>query len=134
MQNLAKILHARSLLKTSIRTFFEKRHFLEVDTPVLVKCPGTELHLNYFKTEWVDHYKKTHSLWMRSSPELALKRALASGIPALYQLAPSFRNEGEIGPWHHPEFTMLEFYQVGATWQGFLDLTTELIRFCIDEM
>lgn len=134
MQNLSHILRARSCLKRSIRQFFETRGFLEVDSPILVKCPGTELHLNYFKTQWVDHHKRSHPLWMRSSPELALKRAVSAGVPALYQLAPSFRNEGEIGPWHHPEFTMLEYYQVGASWQGFLDMSTELIRHTIDSM
>lgn len=105
-----------------------------MDTPILVKCPGTELYLEYFQTHWIDHHRRAHPLWMRSSPELALKRAIAAGIPALYQIAPCFRNEGEIGPWHHPEFTMLEFYQVGATWSAFLQLSEDLIRFCIRDL
>jgi len=134
MQNLIKLLHARQRLKKSVRNFFDERSFLEVDTPILVKCPGTELHLNYFQTQWIDHQKKKHGLWMRSSPELALKRAIAAGVPALYQIAPSFRNEGELGPWHHPEFTMLEFYKVGASWEEFMNLSSELIRYCIQEM
>ncbi len=134
MQNLGKLLSARSHLKNSLRNFFETHHFIEVDTPILVPCPGTELHLNYFKTQWKDHYSKDHTLWMRSSPELALKRAISAGIPALYQIAPSFRNHGELGPWHHPEFTMLEYYQVGASWESFLKLSEKLIRFCIKEM
>ncbi len=134
MTNLTSLFRARSKLKRAIREFFDARQFLEVDTPILVSCPGTELYLGYFQTHWVDHYRKTHPLWLRSSPELALKRALVAGIPALYQIAPCFRNEGELGPWHHPEFTMLEFYQVGVTWEAFLKLTEDLIRFCIQQM
>lgn len=134
MQSLSKILLARRSLKKSIRNFLDKKDFVEVDTPILVKCPGTELHLNYFKTQWEDHHKRQHPLWMRSSPELALKRAIAGGLHALYQLAPSFRNQGEIGPWHHPEFTMLEYYQVGVTWKDYVDLSSSMIRTAIEDM
>ncbi len=134
MHGLQKIVQTRNCLKQTMRNFFQKEGFLELDTPILVPCPGVETHLGYFKTHWMDHQHKSHVLWMRSSPELAMKRALVEGIPAIYQLAKSFRNEGELSPWHHPEFTMLEFYQVTKDWKGFIQLTENLIRFSCKEM
>lgn len=134
MRAFQKIAQTRSCLKQSIRKFFDSRGFLELDTPILVPSPGVETHLGYFKTRWIDHQQKSHVLWMRSSPELAMKRAIVEGLPAVYQLASSFRNEGELSPWHHPEFTMLEFYKVTGDWKGFIQLTEELIRFSCKEM
>lgn len=134
MQNLKRKIQARNHLKKAIREFFDERGFVEVDTPVLVKCPGTELHLNYFKTEWKDYQKLAHPLWMRSSPELALKRVLAAGLPAIYQVAPSFRNEGECSQWHHPEFMMLEYYKTKVDWDSFFTLSCDLIRNSISEL
>ncbi|MBI2603287.1 MAG: EF-P lysine aminoacylase GenX [Deltaproteobacteria bacterium] len=134
MPNLKNIVLARHALKSAIREFFLQRAYLEIDTPILVKCPGTELHLGYFKTDWVDHRGLPHRLWLRSSPELAMKRTLCEGLEAVFQLAPSFRNYGDLGLWHQPEFTMLEWYQVGSSFDEYLSLTEDLFRFCLAKM
>lgn len=57
-------------------------------------------------------------LFLHTSPEFALKGALADGLPRIYTITPCFREE-EQGPWHRREFTMLELYLVNA---GYLDL------------
>ncbi len=61
-------------------------------------------------------------LWLRTSPEFALKRVVAAGLPRIYEIGPCFRAE-EHGAWHRSEFTLLEWYRVGA---GLSDLMTEV--------
>jgi len=124
----------RHYLKRLIRQFFEQYGYLEVDTPILTLCPGTEVHLQYFKTLWVDHSGRSHKKFLRSSPELHMKRLIAAGAKKIFQLAPCFRNHGENGPWHHPEFSMLEWYSVGQSYQGLIDETEQLLRFTAESM
>ena len=102
---------------------------MEVDTPLAVVCPGTEVHLRYFPTEWLDYHGRTQRLYLRSSPELHMKQTLALGAERIFQLAPCFRSGGEYSQWHHPEFTMLEWYECGLSFSGLIDQTEELLRF-----
>ncbi|NRA45643.1 MAG: hypothetical protein HRU09_11865 [Oligoflexales bacterium] len=118
----------RSALKQSIRQHFEKNKYLEVDTPIGVLCPGTEVHLDYFETNWLDYRGKSHALSLRSSPELHMKQVLSHGLPRIFQFAPCFRNGGELSEWHNPEFIMLEWYEVGISFEGFIDETERLLR------
>jgi lysyl-tRNA synthetase class 2 len=124
----------RDRLRRETREFFISRGYLEVDTPILTRCPGTEVYLNYFATEWVDHSAQKHPLFLRSSPELHMKRLLAKGLPRAFQLAPCFRNHGEFGPWHHPEFTMLEWYQKSLSYFGLIHETEDYLRQTADAM
>ncbi|MBC7662099.1 MAG: EF-P lysine aminoacylase GenX [Chitinophagaceae bacterium] len=121
-------LKARQLLQNHIHQFFQTRSYLSIDAPTLVVAPGTEVHLNYFATDWQDHRLHNHRLYLRSSPELHLKQALSFGIDRVYHLGKSFRNHGEISAWHHPEFTMLEYYESGISLSDFMALTEEFIR------
>ncbi|MEN9835950.1 MAG: putative lysyl-tRNA synthetase, partial [Pseudomonadota bacterium] len=123
-------LKARARLKAAIREFFTLSDYLEVDTPIAVTTPGTEVHLRYFKTAWVDHGGRSHPLYLRSSPELHMKKLLAHGASRIFQLAPCFRNWGETSDWHNPEFTMLEWYEAGLSFSGLIDQTESLIRSC----
>jgi lysyl-tRNA synthetase class 2 len=124
----------RQKLKEAVRSFFLSRAYQEVETPVVVVCPGTEVHLQYFKTEWIDHQKKSHELFLRSSPELHMKQLLAEGMHRIFQIAPCFRNSGEKSFWHHPEFTMIEWYEAGIDYHAFIKLTEDLIRYCGEAM
>jgi len=124
----------RHSLKQSIRCFFAGLQYLEVDTPVLVRMPGTEIHLEYFASTWTDHQLQQHALYLRSSPELHMKRVLAAGEPRVFQFAPCFRNHGELGAWHNPEFTMLEWYQTGIGFTEFMTQTEELLRVSLADM
>lgn len=123
-----ELLKARQLLQNHIHSFFQSQDYLHVDAPIAVITPGTEVYLNYFPTSWQDHRLSKHSMFLRSSPELHLKQALSWGIPAVYHLGKCFRNNGEISAWHHPEFTMLEYYQSGISLPDFMKLTEDLIR------
>lgn len=131
----------RAQLRKLIRRFFDSRGFIEVETPCLVPMPGTETYLNYFESDWQNLAGVPSRLFLRSSPELHMKQIIASSeskdtgdkdLKGIYQLGPCFRNRGELGPWHHPEFTMLEWYQQRIGYQGLIKQTEELIRYCHD--
>lgn len=130
---LPETLRGRSVLKKSIRQCFENWGYLEVDTPSLVLTPGTEVHLGYFATDWRDHKGTPHRLYLRSSPEIHLKKILAAGVPRIFEIAECFRNDGELGPQHRPAFSMLEYYEVGISLDAFITRTEELIRACASQ-
>lgn len=93
----------------SLREFFVTQDFLEIKTPTLVVCPGTEPSLDVFSTDLVVGSRK-QKLFLPTSPELHLKKALALGAEKIFEMAPCFRN-GEITERHQPEFLMLEWYR-----------------------
>ncbi len=74
--DLEQLYLVRASLKEGIRNFFIRSNFTEIDTPLLVTGPGTEVHLGYFDTTWNNQYNKENTLWLRSSPELHMKRSL----------------------------------------------------------
>lgn len=107
------MLELRSRLATATRAFFVDRDFLEVETPALQISPGLEPHLMAFATELVAaDQQSAQPLYLHTSPEFAMKKLLAAGLPRIFQLAHVFRN-GERASTHHPEFTMLEWYRTG---------------------
>ena len=128
------LMEARHHLACAIHDFFRALGYISLDTPIMVRTPGTEVHLDYFSTAWRNYQGQSHTLYLRSSPELHLKRALCQGMERIYQLAKCFRNNGELTGWHHPEFTMLEWYQIGISYNDFMDMTTDLVTFALDRM
>lgn len=126
--SLAEVLRLRHLVMRSIRDFFDQSGFLEVETPALVNVPGSEIHLRYFQTTWHDLNGIPRPLYLRSSPEIHMKRLLSKGQHRIYQIAKSYRDGGEKGDWHHPEFTMLEWYQAGLTLEGMKVQTLALLE------
>lgn len=110
-----------------IRRFFEARHVLEVETPILSRAGNTEPNIDSFTTTFsgpVDAGARQR--WLRTSPEYPLKRLLAAGVGDCYELGRVFRN-GEAGRRHNPEFTMLEWYRVGWDHRQLIDETVALI-------
>jgi lysyl-tRNA synthetase class 2 len=131
---IAQTISYRHHLKKFTRDYFSRRGYLEVDTPVITICPGTEVHLQYFDTSWVDFKGIGHKRFLRSSPELHMKRLVAQGAGKIFQLGPCFRNHGELSPWHNPEFFMLEWYQVGQSYLGLIEETESFLRETADAM
>ena len=105
-------LRARHEAFKAVRAFFDARDFIEVHTPQLVPNPGLEPHLQPFETQFVPDMGggKARTLYLPTSPEYHLKKALALGLPRVFEVARSFRN-GEIAREHEPEFFMLEWYR-----------------------
>lgn len=124
----------RAELKAALREFFGARGGLEIDTPIVVPAPGTEAYLRYFPTAWKDARGKDRALFLRSSPELHMKQAMAEGARQVFQLAPCFRSGGELAAWHHPEFTMLEWYERDIGYGQFIGQTEALLRHSLDRM
>lgn len=119
---------ARNEARANIHEFFRKKDYLEVETPIGVLSPGTEIYLDYFKTNWIDFKNESLPLWLRSSPEIHMKQLLSQpGYDRIFQIAPCFRNGGELALWHHPEFMMLEWYEKEISYQNFMHLTENLI-------
>ena len=120
-------LRRRARLARAVRGFFEARGYWETDTLCAVPVPGEEVHLDAFRTERRDASGATSPLWLRTSPEFAMKRLLAGGAGPIFQLARCWRN-GEGGALHAPEFTLLEWYRPGAGFSDLMDETEALLR------
>jgi len=106
-----------------IRSFFDNRGFLEVETPMMHPMAGGAA-ARPFETY---HNALDSKLFLRIAPELYLKRLLVGGLGRVYELNKQFRNEG-LSTLHNPEFTMIEFYEAYATHTDFMTLTEELFR------
>ena len=113
-----------------IRDFFTERDFFEIETPMLVPSPGMEVHLHSFATRYVRHDGSEEVLHLPTSPEFAIKKALGSGFEKVFEIARVFRNQGELGPQHHPEFNMLEWYRPGSYLQ-IMDDVEDLLGYVI---
>lgn len=120
-------LRRRELLTQGVRAFFAARGYREVETPYAVPVPGEEVHLRAWRTEREDPEGTRRPLWLHTSPEFAMKRLLAAGAGPIFQLARVWRN-GEGGPLHAAEFTMLEWYRPGASLAALMDETEALLR------
>lgn len=122
-------LRRRAALVAETRGFFAARGYQEVETPCLVPVPGMEVHLQGFRSEYLPHLGQgeRRTLWLRTSPELALKRLLVAGAGPVFELARVWRN-GERGTRHAPEFTMLEWYRPGMTLAGLMDEAEDFVR------
>lgn len=116
-----KNLHLRARIIKGIRAFFDQQGFLEVETPLLVQCPGMEPHIAAFETVYEN---QTH--YFHTSPEYAMKRLLCAEYEKIYQICKTFRNE-PVGKMHNPEFTMLEWYRAQADYTHIMHDTEHLI-------
>lgn len=110
-------LELRGRILSATRSFFQSRGCLEVVTPVRVATPALEDHIDAEPSG--DH-------WLRTSPELHMKRMLCAGYGDIYQIGPCFRR-GERGDVHLPEYTMLEWYRTGVTSDFLIEETRDLL-------
>ncbi|MGC1182959.1 elongation factor P--(R)-beta-lysine ligase [Legionella sp.] len=102
-----ELLRQRAQLLARIRDFFNTRGYLEVETPVMARYGTTDVYLSTIKATF-----RNNVYCLQTSPEYHMKRLLAAGSGSIFQLARVFRDD-ELGRWHNPEFTLLEWYQLG---------------------
>lgn len=129
-----QLLVARSVLLQAIRQFFVRRSFVEADTPAMAVSPGLELHLDAVRVQLRGGMAQGSSdqpleRWLVTSPEFHCKRLLAAGLEQVFSLQHAFRS-GERSQWHNPEFAMLEWYRVGASYLDIVRDTQALVRHC----
>lgn len=124
-------LKARAKLYRQIRQFFIERDVLEVETPILSQAGVTDVHLASVQAQRHLHGKKqTH--YLQTSPEFAMKRLLASGSGAIYQICKVFRDD-EHGRKHNSEFTMLEWYRPQFSLKDLMLEVTDLLNVVLAE-
>ncbi|MDK1376860.1 MULTISPECIES: EF-P lysine aminoacylase EpmA [unclassified Sinorhizobium] len=109
----------RNRIQSALRRFFDERDFVEVDTASLQVSPGNEAHLHAFATQALGHDGSAQPLYLHTSPEFACKKLLAAGETRIACFAHVYRNR-ERGPLHHPEFTMLEWYRAGESYEALM--------------
>ena len=110
-------LQARGAITAAIRAWFDEQGFAEVETGILQLSPGNEAHLHAPRTELSGADGRRAPRYLRTSPEFACKKLLAAGEAKIFELARVFRDR-ERGDLHLPEFTMLEWYRAGATYDA----------------
>jgi lysyl-tRNA synthetase class 2 len=110
---------ARNRIQAALRAFFSGDDFIEVDTAALQISPGNETHLHAFSTELIGSDGASQALYLHTSPEFACKKLLAAGERRIFTFAHVYRNR-EQSPTHQPEFTMLEWYRVGETYDALM--------------
>src|SRR5438874_1469603 len=121
-------LMARSRVLAVVREFFGENGFVEVETPALQVSPGLEPHLRAFATVLHEPGEGgAQPFYLHTSPEFAMKKLLAAGLPRIWQLAHGFR-DGERSATHHPEFSMLEWYRAAAGYEMLMADCEALLR------
>ncbi len=126
-------LRKRALAMDAVREFFRSRGYLEVDTPILSHDVVVDAHLDPFTTRFrPEPGVERDELFLQTSPEFHVKRLLCAlaedqDPPAgLWQVSRVMR-QGELGRWHQPEFTMVEWYGLGDTYVEQMAFTEELV-------
>ncbi|MBM3089920.1 EF-P lysine aminoacylase GenX [Ensifer sp. T173] len=116
----------RNRIQSALRRFFDERDFIEVDTATLQVSPGNEAHLHAFATQALNHDGSADPFYLHTSPEFACKKLIAAGEKRIACFAHVYRNR-ERGPLHHPEFTMLEWYRAGETYETLMRDCAEIL-------
>lgn len=114
-------LQARARALSQVRRFFAQRNVMEVETPLVCSHTVTEPNIQSFAVEHLNQKK-----FLQTSPEYAMKRLLAAGTHDIFQISKCFR-QGEVGPYHNPEFTMIEWYRLGYTLSQIMQETVTFI-------
>ncbi|OJJ47793.1 hypothetical protein ASPZODRAFT_24683 [Penicilliopsis zonata CBS 506.65] len=119
----ANLIKARASIIQYLRQFFLDRAFMEVSTPIIASIAGGAIARPFYTsaTEFPDR-----QLSLRIAPELWLKRLVVGGFDKVFEIGPSFRNEG-VDKTHNPEFTTCEFYHTYFNLEDLMSITESLL-------
>jgi lysyl-tRNA synthetase class 2 len=113
----------RTKIMNAMRSFFNEKNYLEVDTPVLQSIPG-----GASARPFVTHHNALDiPLYLRIANELYLKRLIVGGFTGVYEFSRNFRNEG-MDRTHNPEFTCMEIYVAYKDYWWMMDFTEQLFE------
>ncbi|MDD2475379.1 MAG: lysine--tRNA ligase [Dysgonamonadaceae bacterium] len=119
----------RTKMFNAMREFFNKRGYLEVDTPVLQSIPGGAA-ARPFTTH---HNALNMPLYLRIANELYLKRLIVGGFEGVYEFSRNFRNEG-MDRTHNPEFTVMEIYVAYTDYNWMMEFTEQMLEYVAMEV
>ncbi|MDH3325191.1 MAG: EF-P lysine aminoacylase EpmA [Gammaproteobacteria bacterium] len=123
-----ELLQRRATMYAQIRQFFAERNVLEVETPIFSESGNTDPAISSVIADFSYASEKRSDIrYAHTSPEFPMKRLLANGSGAIYQICKVFRKE-ESGRLHNPEFSMLEWYRPGLKYHQLMDEITELLK------
>ena len=117
-----EVLLERALMLKNIRAFFDARNVMEVETPLLSHSSTTDPHLDSLQSRFRDQ-----RCYLNTSPEYGMKRLLANNPVSIYQICKAFRDD-ELGDFHNPEFTLLEWYRLDYDCEKLMDELQELLE------
>ena len=113
----------RTKITNTIRSFFNDKGYLEVETPILQPIPGGAA-----ARPFVTHHNALNiPLYLRIANELYLKRLIVGGLDGVYEFAKDFRNEG-MDRTHNPEFTVMELYVAYKDYRWMMETTESLLE------
>ncbi len=131
-------LQFRSECIKRIRSFFDKKNYLELDTPALSETLIPETCLEVFKTEYIPPENSSNGekkeLYLVPSPEIFIKKIIAEHKVDVFQVSKCYRNTESLGRIHNPEFTMLEYYTMEADYEDSMLITEELFLHLLPPM
>lgn len=119
-----EMLKRRAAALAQVRAFFAKRSVMEVDTPVVVTAPVTDVHIHSAEVRFPN---AGVPFFLHTSPEFPMKRLLAAGSGDIYEISHVVRGL-ERGRHHNAEFTLIEWYRHGFTLEGLMDEVEALAR------
>jgi elongation factor P--(R)-beta-lysine ligase len=119
-----KMLEQRASGLARVREFFATRAVMEVDTPIVVNAPVTDVHIHSAEVRFPDAPGR---YYLHTSPEFAMKRLLASGSGDIFQICHVARGL-ERGRHHNAEFTLIEWYRLGYSLEQLMDEVEALVR------
>ncbi|HTI59378.1 lysine--tRNA ligase [Mucilaginibacter sp.] len=115
----------RSKVISTMRDYFNKQGWMEVETPILQPVHGGAA-ARPFKTH---HNTLDMELFLRIANELYLKRLIVAGFDGVYEFGKMFRNEG-MDRTHNPEFTSMEIY---VAYKDYIWMM-EMVENCLEEV
>lgn len=121
-RSLQQTIRIRSHILQYLRNFLLRDNFIEVQTPLLSdKASGAIARPFLTKSEVISE----RNLALRIAPELWLKRLIIGGFDRVFEIGPSFRNEG-FDLTHNPEFTTCEFYKAFTSLEELMEITENI--------
>lgn len=126
---MINILKTREKIIDGIRIFFKNQGFIEVDTPLMVPSPDPSPFNEVFEV----HSITGKRFYLTPSPEFYMKKLLGAGSGNIFQICKAFR-DGQTGPFHQSEFTILEWYRINANYHNIMNDCENLINFLLERL
>ena len=128
-QSVYDVLQMRFSFTKALREFYRSQGFIEVETPIL----GNAASGAAAKPFTTHHEDLDLDVFLRISPETALKKATVGRFEKIFEIAKEFRNEGS-DPSHLQEFTGVEHYAAFRTYEDNMRFTEDMFAHLFDAL